>query len=169
MTAKIPAISAITQAGVLVFVSVSISVCSLVFVLIFELSLTSDCAAVCVSLPDVVCTLFCLVLPVCRCVLVVLTGCCVPVLSGSLQVVSSTTSSTSVLVVPVSDDWNEVCASVCIDVCCSRSFFCSVCCDRAVSVVFLTVLQLTANRAISSVRAIIDFLNSACEFAHIFT
>ena len=168
MTAKIPAISAITQAGVLVFVSVSISVCSLVFVLIFELSLTSDCAAVCVSLSDEVCTLFCLVLPVCRCVFVVLTGCCVPVLSGSLQVVSSTTSSTSVLVVPVSDDRNEVCASVCKDVCCSRSFFCSVCCDRAVSVVFLTVLQLTANRAISSVRAIIDFLNSACEFAHIF-
>lgn len=169
MTAKIPAISAITQAGVLVFVSVSISVCSLVFVLIFELSLTSDCAAVCVSLPDVVCTLFCLVLPVCRCVLVVLTGCCVPVLSGSLQIVSSTTSSTSVLVVLVSDDWNEVCASVCNDVCCSRSFFCSVSCDWAVSVVFLTVLQLTTNRAISSVRAIIDFLNSACEFAHIFT
>ena len=169
MTAKIPAISAITQAGVLVFVSVSISVCSLVFVLIFELSLTSDCAAVCVSLSDEVCTLFCLVLPVCRCVLVVLTGCCVPVLSGSLQVVSSTTSSTSVLVVLVSDDWNEVCASVCNDVCCSRSFFCSVSCDWAVSVVFLTVLQLTTNRAISSVRAIIDFLNSACEFAHIFT
>ncbi len=169
MTAKIPAISVITQAGVLVFVSVSISVCSLVFVLIFELSLTSDCAAVCVSLPDVVCTLFCLALPVCRCVLVVLTGCCVPVLSGSLQVVSSTTSSTSVLVVLVSDDWNEVCASVCNDVCCSRSFFCSVSCDWAVSVVFLTVLQLTTNRAISSVRAIIDFLNSACEFAHIFT
>lgn len=169
MTAKIPAISVITQAGVLVFVSVSISVCSLVFVLIFELSLTSDCAAVCVSLPDVVCTLFCLALPVCRCVLVVLTGCCVPVLSGLLQVVSSTTSSTSVLVVLVSDDWNEVCASVCNDVCCSRSFFCSVSCDWAVSVVFLTVLQLTTNRAISSVRAIIDFLNSACEFAHIFT
>lgn len=168
MTAKIPAISAITQAGVLVFVSVSISVCSLVFVLIFELSLTSDCAAVCVSLSDEVCTLFCLVLPVCRCVLVVLTGCCVPVLSGSLQVVSSTTSSTSVLVVPVSDDWNEVCVSVCNDVCCSMSFFCSFCSHRAVFSAFLTVLQFVNDRTISSIRTLLRLFNSTGKPAYVF-
>ena len=158
-----------THAGVLVLVVVLLSVCSSVLVLVLVLSLTSDCVTACVSLPDVVCTLFCLVLPVWRCVLVVLTGCCVPVLSGSLHVVSSTTSSTSVFVVEVSEDWNEVCASVCVAVCWVRSLFCSVCCDRAVCVAVLTVLQLTANRASTSVRAIIDFFNSAVEPAYIFT
>ena len=110
----------------------------------------------------------------CRCAfvglfLVVLMGYCAPVLSGALHVVSSITSSTWVVVFPVSDDWHDSCTSVCDAVCWSRLFFWSVCTDSALFVAVLVVLQLTAHRAVSSMRAIVDFLNSACKFAHIFS
>ena len=157
------------HAGVLVLVVVFVSVFSSVLVFVLVLSFISDCSAACVSLTLEVWTLFFLPVLVCRVVLVVLTGYCVPVLSGALHVVSSVVSSVSVSVVPVSDDWNELCTSVCEEVCCSMSFFCSVRCDIAACVEFLTVLQLTAHRAISSMRTIIDFLNSAVEPTHIFT
>ena len=169
MTAKMPMMIQITHAGVLVLVIVSLLVFSSVLVLIFELSFMSDFSAVCASLAVVVCMLFCLPLRVCRVVFVVLTGCCVPVPSGALHVVSSITSSTSVLAVLMSDDCCEVCTSVCNSVCCSKSFFWSVCTDSAVCVAVLVVLQLTPHRAVSSMRTIVDFLNSARELAHIFT
>ena len=167
--ASTPIIKTMIHAGVLVLVFVLFSFCSSKLVAVSDLSSTSVWVTLVVVLSSLVWILFCLSLCVCRVVLVVLTGYCLPVLSGWLHVVSSITSSILVVVLPVSDDCDEVCTSVCETVCCSRSFFCSVCTDSALFVAVLLVLQLTANRAISRVRAIVDFLNSACKFAQVFT
>lgn len=167
--AMTPMMSAMSHAGVLVFVEVLLLVFSSCSAVTLELSFTSDRETALALVVFVVWTLLRLPVDVWRLVLVVLTGCCVPVLSGALHVVSSMTSSTSVSVVPVSDDCCVVWNCVSDAVCWVRSLFCSIRCDRAVCWAFLTVLQLTAHRAVSSMRTIVDFLNSACEFAHIFT
>ena len=167
--ASTPTINTMIHAGVLVFVVVCASCWSSIWVVVCDLSFVSDSVTVLVLFSWFVWILFCLSVCVCRVVLVVLMGYCAPVLSGALHVVSSITSSTWVVVFPVSDDWHDSCTSVCDAVCWSRLFFWSVCTDSALFVAVLVVLQLTAHRAVSSMRAIVDFLNSARKFAHIFS
>lgn len=160
--------SAMSHVGVVVWVDVSLSVwaCSCCC----RLWLVSVSVVVCMlaaRLPVVV-TALCCPRQVVVVVVVVRSGYCCPSESGADQ------SVTSVCSVRVS--WTAVWSSVRLSTVCKAalsvrlcvwvaSLVCrQFCCLRAVS----WLLQLTADRAISSMRAIVDFLHGARELADIF-
>ena len=161
-------ISAMSHVGVVVWVDVSLSV--LVCSCCCRLWLVSVSVVVCTlaeRLPVVV-TAFCCPRQVVVIVVVVRSGYCCPSESGADQSVTSVCS--------VRFSWTAVWSSVRLSTVCVAALSVRLCVWVASLVcrqfccfsVAFWLLQLTAHRAISSMRAIVDFLHGARELADIF-
>ena len=161
--------SQLTHDGVLTVVAVS--VCCVVWESLAVAIESSACAVSSISAcaSSSCCHALSVADVVCLTVCTVRVGYCRPVLSGWLQSVTTTSSLQSVVACrratvctcAVLSVWR--CAPVWLTICVCVRFVCSV------SIVVCTVLQLTLNRTISSMRALRNFVDCTVEAAHIFS